>query len=155
MLLFNNIFVQLFWSSFGSFLFWFFLVKVICYLLDSNWFKNETFLTLEANSEAYSEHCQTSKLEGFAQIVNNKILSSPLERLRRKNPIFDIWHGFEFAFVATIFTKLLAICLLNLISITEFRTIKSMTVFSTYLLNNKNYNSVSWSCVSIDYDCTH
>ena len=113
MLLFNNIFVQLFWSSFGSFLFWFFLVKVICYLLDPNWFKNETSLTLEANSEAYSEHCQTSKLEGFAQIVNSKILSSPLERLRGKNSISDIWHGFEFAFVAIIFKKLLAVCLLT------------------------------------------
>ena len=27
-------------------------------------------LTLEANSEAYSEPCQTSKMEGFTKIVN-------------------------------------------------------------------------------------
>ena len=39
-------------------------------MLYSNWFKNETSLTLEANSEAYSEPCQTSKIEVFAQIVN-------------------------------------------------------------------------------------
>ena len=27
-----------------------------------------------------------------------------------------------------------------------------MTLFSTYLLNNENYNSVSETCISIDYD---
>ena len=34
-------------------------------------FKNEISLTLQASSEAYSESCQTSKIEDFAKIVNN------------------------------------------------------------------------------------
>ena len=68
--LFNNIFVQLFWSTYGSFFLVFPSRSDICYLWYSNWFKNETSLTLEANSEAYSEPCQTSKIEVFAQIVN-------------------------------------------------------------------------------------
>ena len=33
--------------------------------------QNETPLTLEANSEAYSEPCQISTIEVFAQIVNS------------------------------------------------------------------------------------
>ena len=33
----------------------------------NNTHKNETFFTLEANSEAYSEPCQTSKVEVFAK----------------------------------------------------------------------------------------
>ena len=49
----------------------FFLVEGICYLWYSNWCKNETSLPLEADSEAYSEPSQTSKIEVFAQIVND------------------------------------------------------------------------------------
>ena len=45
-------------------------LSVICYLWYSNWFKNETSLTLNTNSEAYSEPCQTSKMEIFAKIMN-------------------------------------------------------------------------------------
>ena len=70
LVLFNNIFVQLFWSSLSSF----------CLVLPSRRlsdtfdiqtdFKNGTSLTLEANSEAYSEPCQTFKIEVFARLVN-------------------------------------------------------------------------------------
>ena len=66
--LFNNIFVQLLSSSFGSFSF--FLVEG--YLLPFwhlNWFKNET--PLEVTSEAYSECFQTSKMEVFEYITNS------------------------------------------------------------------------------------
>ena len=35
-----------------------------------NWFKSDISLTLEANSEAYSETFQTSNMEVFAQLVN-------------------------------------------------------------------------------------
>ena len=47
--------------------------------------------------------------------------------------------------------KLLAICLLNLINIPVLCTVIHVTFFSTYLLNNKNYNSVSQPCISIYY----
>ena len=96
--MFSNIFVQLFWSSFGYFFLSFSKLKVICYLWHLNWFKNETCLTLE-----------TSKMEVFAKIVGGfsfwtilqkapssmygRILSSPLKLV-----------------------KLFPICLLNLIN---------------------------------------
>ena len=51
--------------------FWFFLVEVVYVTFDIQTdLKNETSLTLEANSKTYSEPCQTSKIEVFAQIVN-------------------------------------------------------------------------------------
>ena len=43
--------------------FWFLLGEVICYFWCSNWFGFETSLTLKANSVAYSEPCQTSKMQ--------------------------------------------------------------------------------------------
>ena len=70
LVLFNNIFVQLFWSSFGSF-FLVFPSRRLSVTFDIQTdFKKETSLTLEANSAAYSELSQTSKIEVFAQIVN-------------------------------------------------------------------------------------
>ena len=71
-----TIFSKLFWSSFGALFFSYSIEKFICYLWYSNWFKNETSLTLEANSEAlytlytYLEPCQTAKMEFFAKTVN-------------------------------------------------------------------------------------
>ena len=55
LVLFNNILVQLSWSSFGSFLLVFPSRRLSV--------KNKTSLPLEASSEAYSEPCQTSKIE--------------------------------------------------------------------------------------------
>ena len=93
LVLFNNIFVQLFWSTYGSFFLVFPSRSDICYLWYSNWFKNETSLTLEANSEAYSEPCQTSKIEVFAQIVNGFWFLT----IFAKSPILDVWSDSEFA----------------------------------------------------------
>ena len=77
---------------------------------------------MEANSEAYSEPCQISKIEAFAQIVNGFQFLTILA----KSSILNVWQGyefasearkvfisdlsqnFEFAFVAIIFAKLLA-----------------------------------------------
>ena len=44
--------------------------QVICYLGYSNWCKYETSVTLKANSKAYFEPCQSSKMEVFIKIVN-------------------------------------------------------------------------------------
>ena len=66
-------------------------LSVICYLWYSNWFKNETSLILNTNSEAYSEPCQTSKMEIFAKIVNGFWL------FFAKNFILDVWKDSEFA----------------------------------------------------------
>ena len=50
--------------------FWFFLVEVVYVTFDIQTdLKNETSLTLEAISEAYSKPCQTSKIDFFAKIV--------------------------------------------------------------------------------------
>ena len=57
-----------------------------------------------SSSEAYSESCQTSKMEG-------KSLSSPLKQVATcgESSISDVWQEFEFAFVAIrvdyLFTK--------------------------------------------------
>ena len=63
LVLFNNSFVTLFWSSIGSF----FLVfpRRLSVTFDI-----QIDITLEANSEAYSEPCQTSKMEIYTKIVN-------------------------------------------------------------------------------------
>ena len=52
--------------------FWFFLAELVSVTFDiqTDLNKNETFLTLEANSDTYSEPCQTSKIELLAQTVN-------------------------------------------------------------------------------------
>ena len=52
---------------------------------------NKTSLTLEANSEGYSEPCQTSKMDVFAKIVNGfSSLTIFAESL-------DVWQESEFA----------------------------------------------------------
>ena len=59
--------------------------------------------------------------------------------------------------------KLLLICLLNLINISHHISSKysivhgqiHVTLFSTYLHNNENHNSVSQPCISIDYAGAH
>ena len=64
LVLFTNIFVQLVSSLLDLSLFYFWLFLVDSYLLPySYWFKNDT--SLKATSEAYSEPCQTSKMEVF------------------------------------------------------------------------------------------
>ena len=89
------------------------------------WFKNKTSLTLEISPEAYSEPCQTSKMNVFAKIVKapsqmyGKILYSPLKpaTICGKSSISSVWQGFEFTFLLIIFAKLFPIYLLNLINI--------------------------------------
>ena len=84
----------------------FFLVKVICYLWCSKRFKNETSLTLQANSEAYSKPLTALSFKLFWQKAPSemfrKILSSPLKREVScgKSSVSDYSHGFEFVFVA-------------------------------------------------------
>ena len=88
------------------FLFVFFLVKVICYLWFSKRFKNETSLTLQANSEAYSKPLTALSFKLFWQKAPSemfrKILSSPLNRvvICGKSSVSDYFQGFEFVFVA-------------------------------------------------------
>ena len=47
---------------------------------------------MEANSEAYSKSCQTSKMEAFAQIVNGFWFSA----IFAKSSILDVWQDSEF-----------------------------------------------------------
>ena len=42
-------------------------------------------------TDAYSEHCQTFKIELFAKIV------SGCKVLLQKSSILDIWQGFQYA----------------------------------------------------------
>ena len=120
---------------------------VICYLWYSNWFKNETFVTLEGNSEAYSEPCQTSKTEVFTKIVNAFSFFTNFA----KSSILGVWQDSEFPrkpgkdlreklhfrclagswthLCINYFHKLLPICLLNLINI--FHYISSKTALCT------------------------
>ena len=65
LVLLNNIFVQLFWSSFGSF-FLVFPRRRLSFTFDI-----QIDLKMKTNSEAYLEPCQTSKTEVFAQIANS------------------------------------------------------------------------------------
>ena len=67
-------------------------LRDIRFEIDLNWFKNETFLTLEAISETYSEPCQISKMEVFAKIVNGFSFLT----IFTKNSILDVWHNSEF-----------------------------------------------------------
>ena len=79
-----------------------------------------------------------------------KILSSPLKPVTtlRKSSTSDVDWVLNLPLITSenlqplvIFAKLLVICLLNLISIVH--GLYHVTLFSTYLLNNENYNSVS------------
>ena len=124
---------------------------------------------MKANSEAYSEPCQTSKKEFYAKIVNGFLFLS----IFPKSSVTDVWQDSEFTSEASndlrkklplrcltgfrthlcilyfLQNYLLLICLLNLINI--FHNISSkcsiahgqiyVTLYSSYLLNNKNYNS--------------
>ena len=45
-----------------------------------------------SNLEAYSEHCQTSKIEHFAKVVNTVTFFV-------KSTILDVWQGSEYASV--------------------------------------------------------
>ena len=115
----------------GSFFLVFPRRLVICYLWYSNWFKNETSLTLEANSEAYSEPCQTSKMEVFTKIVNGFSFLT----IFAKSSILDVWQDSEFpckprkdlrkklhlrclagSWIHLCIARLLPICFLNLIN---------------------------------------
>ena len=81
---------------------------------------------MEADSEEYSEPCQTFKMEVFAKIVKGFSFFT----IFAKNSILHVWQDSEFASevsndlrkklylsVLIIFAKLLPICLLNLINI--------------------------------------
>ena len=48
---------------------------------------------MEANSEAYSEPCQTSKMEVFTKIVNGFSFLT----IFAKSSILDVWQDSEFA----------------------------------------------------------
>ena len=93
LVLFNNIFVQLFWSTFGSF----FLVLPSIRLFGTfdiqTDLKMKLSLTLGANSEAYSGPCQTSKMEVFAQILNGFYFLT----IFLKSSILDVWQDSQFA----------------------------------------------------------
>ena len=52
---------------------------------------------MEPNSEAYSEPCQTSKMEVFAKIVNGFSFLTIFLKLS----ILDVWQDSEFASEAT------------------------------------------------------
>ena len=74
---------------------------ILYYEIDLNWykfknllnlFKSETSLSLEANSEAYSEPCQVSKMEVFGKILNGFSCST----IFAKSFIFDVCRDFEF-----------------------------------------------------------
>ena len=96
---------------------------------------NKTSLTLEANSEGYSEPCQTSKMDVFAKIVNgfssltifaeSSVLdvwqesefASEASKNLWKSSTSAVWQGFEFTFVLIILAKQFPNCLLNLINI--------------------------------------
>ena len=91
----------------------------------------------------------------FAKSSISDFLSSPLKQVTTggKGSISDVWQGLELTFALIIFAKLLPICLLNLINSIPSHHISSncstvhgqihVTLRSTYLLNNENYNSVS------------
>ena len=84
----------------------------------------------------------------------DKILGSllkPVTNSQKKLHLRCLTGGFESVFnylylqPFVIFTKLLPICLLNLINITDSIVHGQIhvTLVSTYLLNNENYNGVS------------
>ena len=160
---------------------WIFPSKVICYLWYSNWFKNETSLTLEANSEICSEPCQTSNIEVFAQIVNGiKFLT-----IFAKSFILDVWQDSEFASKArydfaekapfhmfdrilnsplitsknlqpsVIFAKLVTISLLNLINITVLCMVKSTWPYDQHICLITKIMIVFPNHVFLDRLCLH
>ena len=82
------------------------------------WFKHETYLTLEASSEAYSEQCQTSKMEVFAKIVNGFSLFTVL----CKKLHLRCWQDSEFASEASndLWKKLHLSCLTGFLIVFNF-----------------------------------
>ena len=110
---------------------------------------------MEANSEAYSEPCQTSKMEVFGKIVNgfsfliifgkSSILDVFQDSEFASEASHDLWNmphpkcltGFWTHLCINYCAKLLLICLLNLINI--FHHISSNTVLCTV--------KSTWPCV--------
>ena len=91
---FNNIFGQTFWNSFRSF-FLVFPSRRLSVTFDIQTYlkmKHSSKVYLKANSEGYSEPCQTSKMNVFAKIVTANIFP--------KSSILVVWQGPEFASVA-------------------------------------------------------
>ena len=67
----------------------------ICYLWYSNWFKNETSVTLDANlAEVNSEPCQTSKIEVSTKIVRGFSFWT----IFTKSSILDLWQDSKIDF---------------------------------------------------------
>ena len=164
--MFNNIFVQLFGSSVGSFFY------TELYLWHLNWLKNKTSLTVEASSEVYLEPFQTSKMEFFPKIVNRFSFLTifaksfildiwqdnlPLKPVTTggKSSISAVWQSFEFTFVLLIFAKLFPICLLNLInkflSTSVLCTVKSIWHCVQHICLRTKIIIVFPNRVSIDY----
>ena len=87
-------------------------------------------------TEAYSEPCQTSKMQCFAKIV----IAEKALTIFPKNSILDIWQGSEYASVLAFFflTFLILYCLEQYIS-----TSLKITSDSVYIIvmehNVKNY----------------
>ena len=106
------------------------------YLWYLNWFKDGTRLTLQTNSEAYSEPCQTSKMEVFAKIMNGFSFLT----IFAKSCILDVWQDSEFVSEASkdLQKKLHLICLTGFwahLCINYFR--KTIA----YLINITIYNN--------------
>ena len=67
----------------------------ICYLWYSNWFKNETSVTLDDNlAEVNSEPCQTSKIEVSTKIVHGFSFWT----IFTKSSILDLWQDSKIDF---------------------------------------------------------
>ena len=89
--LFNNIFVQLSRSSFGSF-FLVFPSRRLSVTFEIQIDLKIYSKTLEANSEPYSEPIQTSKVKVFGEIVNGFWFLT----IFAKSSILDVWQDSEF-----------------------------------------------------------
>ena len=87
LVLFNNIFIELFGSSFGSF-FLVFPSRRLSVTFEIQIDLKSYSKTLEANSEAYSEPAQTSKVKVFAEIVNGFWFSTIFAKIS----ILDVWQ---------------------------------------------------------------
>ena len=66
---------------------------LIGYLLPVTFDKNETSITLEANSETYPGPCQTSKMEVFTNLINGFSFLIVFAKIS----ILDVWQDSEFA----------------------------------------------------------
>ena len=109
-------------------------LKVICYHWYLNWFKNKTSLTLKANLEAYSEPCQTSKMEISAKIVNSFLFFTSFA----KSSILDVEQDSEFVSEASndLHKKLFLSCLTGFwiyLSINYFRKNYFLFVYKIWL----------------------